>query len=464
MHTRRATLLLRLTFACGILLALPAQAMGEITLSGPASVSESAGTATYTVTCGGELLDILAVAVTADPGPAPAATEGDDYADPSLIPPIACVALTPSTHPVSVPIVNDGTDEGNENFSVTANTVPAQTVATTIVDDDPVASIDPAISVTEGDSGTSVANLTVTLASAAAQATTIAYATDRSSAQPGTDFARTSGNLVIPLGETTGTISVPIIGDTVPEATEGFFVNLLSTDNGSLSATQKQAVIGIFDNDQSPFPSVSLPKSASVEEGNTGTGNILFNVKLSSAATQRTEVAWKTASATANKADYEAANGTVVFKTGQTSKTISIDVKSDRRDEPDEAFTVKIQNPVSATLGRAASAGIIEDDDGPKMTIGKPRLRGERLVAKVGCPDSADGCLGKLVAKGAGMKLGRKRFDLDGGETKKLRLKLSDAAQEALAEKRRRAKLIATASDSTGDTRVTKRKARLPRL
>jgi len=107
---------------------------------------------------------------------------------------------------------------------------------------------------------------------------------------------------------------------------------------------------------------------------------------------------------------------------------------------------------------------VIEDDDGPKMKIGKPRLRGERLVAKVGCPGSADGCTGRLVARSGGLRLGRKRFDLDGGEAQKLRLKLSDAAQQALSERRRRAKLKATASDETGDKRVTTRRARLKRL
>ena len=154
-----------------------------------------------------------------------------------------------------------------------------------------------------------------------------------------------------------------------------------------------------------------------------------------------------------------------MFRLGQRSKTISIDVKGDRRDEPDEAFTVELRNAVAATLGaQKASVGVIEDDDGPKMRIGKPRLRGERLVAKVGCPGSADACTGKLVGRSGGLRLGRKRFDLDGGEAKKLKLKLSDRAQDALSEGRRRARLKATATDSTGDRRVTKRKVRLKRL
>ena len=50
MHTRLVTFVSRLTVACVILLALPAPAMAA-TLTGPASISENAGTATYTLTC-----------------------------------------------------------------------------------------------------------------------------------------------------------------------------------------------------------------------------------------------------------------------------------------------------------------------------------------------------------------------------------------------------------------------------
>ena len=67
------------------------------------------------------------------------------------------------------------------------------------------------------------------------------------------------------------------------------------------------------------------------------------------------------------------------------------------------------------------------------------------------CPESRRRCRGKLVGKAGKLRLGRKQFDLDGGEAKKLKLKLSDeGAQEALRSTRRRAKLKATASDSTG--------------
>ncbi len=463
-------MLLRLTVVCGILLALPAPAMAApMSITGPASVSEAAGVATYTVNCGTtglpplELPSVDVLTVSVANGPAPA-TQAADYGPHTQTLPHACVSA--STFTFDVPITNDGIDEGNENFTVTVSgpVSGAQNVTTTITDDDPIASIATVAFIVEGDSGTQAVELTVTLASAAVQTTTIPFETEDLSATAGPDYIATSGDLVFQSGEISKTISVPVVGDTTPETAEGFFVNLLSTDNGSLSATAKQAGIGIFDNDTSPLPTVSLVKTATVQEGDSGTGNILFNVTLSSPATERTEVGWKTTQWTATAADFEPANGKLVFQVGQRSKTVSVDVRGDRRDEPDEGFFVSVQNPVAATLGTKDSIGIIEDDDGPKMSIGKPKLRGKRLVTKVGCPDSADGCKGRLVGRSGKLNLGRKKFDLAKGEERILKLKLSRAAREALAERRRRAKLIATASDSTGDTRVSTRKTRLNRV
>ena len=98
------------------------------------------------------------------------------------------------------------------------------------------------------------------------------------------------------------------------------------------------------------------------------------------------------------------------------------------------------------------------------MNIGKPRVRGKRLVTTIGCPKSADGCKGTVETKVGKHALRTARFDLEKGQEKKVKQKLSRKARRALAKKRRRAKVTATAKDKTGDTSVTTRKTRLKRL
>ena len=470
MHTRRVTFIFRLIVMCGILLALPGQAMAAApAISGPDSIGEAGGKATYTVSCGETQVGPVSVANTGTllVSVTPDAT-APDHGDPAPAAVICLPGTTGTVATIDVPIVNDALDEGAEQFVVNANGALVGVVGpvalsktTTITDDDPIASIAPVAFILEGDSGTAMVDLAVTLSSAAAQATTIAFTTDDLTATAGEDYTSTSGNIVFQPGELTKTISVPVMGDTFPEGPEGFFVNLNSTDNGSLKTTGKQGGVGIVDNDKSPLPIVSMPKSVTVEEGTGGTTNILFSVNLSSAATERTEVKWKTAPFTADQADYESENGTVVFQKGQKTKTISVNVKGDKRDEPDEAFAVALTSAVAAALGQKGSFGVIEDDDGPKIGIGKPRVRGKNLVAKVSCPKSATRCRGKLVGKAGKLKLGRKQFDLQAGESKKLKLRMSTKARRKLSDHALKAKLLATAADASGDTRVTKRKARL---
>jgi hypothetical protein len=57
--------------------------------------------------------------------------------------------------------------------------------------------------------------------------------------------------------------------------------------------------------------------------------------------------------------------GTVSFATGETSKTITVNVAGDTTDEPDEGFTVTLSAPSGATLGTATATGVIRNDDTP---------------------------------------------------------------------------------------------------
>ncbi len=62
-------------------------------------------------------------------------------------------------------------------------------------------------------------------------------------------------------------------------------------------------------------------------------------------------------------ADFTAANGTVTFAPGETSKTIQVTVVGDAVYEPDETFTVGLSNPVNATIGSGSATGTIQNDD-----------------------------------------------------------------------------------------------------
>ena len=111
------------------------------------------------------------------------------------------------------------------------------------------------------------------------------------------------------------------------------------------------------------LPSVSIG-DASVTEGNAGTTPLSFPVMLSAASTQPVSVTYATVDGTATApSDYAAANGTLTFNPGETSKTISVNVVADLAIEQDEALTVTISGAQGATIAGASATGRITNDD-----------------------------------------------------------------------------------------------------
>lgn len=236
---------------------LPNLTINDVTLS-----EGNAGTANFTFTVslsapagpGGVTFDIA----TANGS----ATGGVDFTATSLTG--QTIPAGSSTYTFTVPVNGDLLNEPSETFfvnvtnAVNAVVVDGQGVGT-VVNDDPLPSLAiNDVSLTEGNSGTTNAVFTVTLSAASGQTVTVNYASaDGTAAQPG-DYTATSGTLTFTPGQTTRTITVPVIGETVPEANETFFVNLFGATNAIIVDNQG---LGTITNDDVPvtITPASLP-------------------------------------------------------------------------------------------------------------------------------------------------------------------------------------------------------------
>lgn len=119
----------------------------------------------------------------------------------------------------------------------------------------------------------------------------------------------------------------------------------------------------------SSSPPVASIANKSTLEGNTGTKQLKFPVTLSSAYTSAVKVKYKTLNNTAKAgSDYVAAEDSVIFKPGQTSKTVSITINGDTKAEPNETFYVKLYKPYNATVAEDTAIGKIRNDDGAALT------------------------------------------------------------------------------------------------
>ena len=103
----------------------------------------------------------------------------------------------------------------------------------------------------------------------------------------------------------------------------------------------------------------------SIAEGNTGQKTMNFVVKLNVKSTQTVTVDYTTHNGTATAgSDYVAKQGTLSFAPGVTSTNVSIIINCDKNKEPNETFTITLNNPVKATIADGTATGTITNDDG----------------------------------------------------------------------------------------------------
>jgi hypothetical protein len=104
--------------------------------------------------------------------------------------------------------------------------------------------------------------------------------------------------------------------------------------------------------------------NALVVEGDRGRSQLQFTVSRSGSGEGTVTVSYRTVAGTAlAKSDYNAASGTLIFQPGVWNQTITITVKTDRRREPDETFTVELLNTFGGTVSDAVATGTILNDD-----------------------------------------------------------------------------------------------------
>jgi hypothetical protein len=147
----------------------------------------------------------------------------------------------------------DVTDEGNETFSVALSNplggvtiTDGNAVATITNDDSPPALSIGDVALIEGNSGVTYMVFTVSLSKAAVGTVTVDYQTAPGSAADGSDYLGISGQVSIPAGQLSRTISVPIIGDTNPENAETLNVYLNNPVGAGMS---DGAAVGTITND-----------------------------------------------------------------------------------------------------------------------------------------------------------------------------------------------------------------------
>ena len=333
----------------------------------PASVNEDGATnLIYTVTRDTNLVTATTVNITTSGS----ATSGTDYSGGVAT---ATIPANGTTATITIDPSLDSTVESDETVILTVATgagytvgTPASATGTILNDDLPSASIAVAPASVAEDG---VPNLvyTVTLDQPALTPTSINFTT-AGTATSSTDYAAVTSPLVIPTGNTTGTITVNPTADTTIEADETVIL-MLAAGAGYTIGTPANATGTILNDD---LPNLTI-NDVSLNEGSAGTSNATFTVSLSAPAGPggvSFDIATANGTATAGS-DYAAKSlSGQTISAGSSTYTFTVLVNGDTLNEPNETFFVNVSNVMGAIVVDGQALGTITNDDSvPALSI-----------------------------------------------------------------------------------------------
>ncbi len=272
---------------------------------------------------------------------------------------------------ISLEILPDLLDEADETFRVSLSSPVGAAIidheaTVTVADDDALPSLSVAdVTVAEGTGSQTSAVFAVTLSAASGRAVSVHYATQPGTAQADLDYLPpVPGTLTFPAGTTSLTVTVPVVGDGLPEGTETFSLALSLAENAALA--DAVAIATVEDDDGTPVLSIA---GTSVQEGDSGTVSAELTLSLNAVSGSAVTVQYATESGTANEDDYVPSAGTATIPAGSLSTTVTVQVDGDEENETDETFLVRLSGPVGATLGNVEGTVTILDDDLPRISV-----------------------------------------------------------------------------------------------
>ena len=320
-----------------------------------------------------------------------------------------------TTQTVNLPIVDDAFFEGSETLSLSLGlsdptsgaSLGAQTTATlTILDNDApqqgaLAFSAPTFTVNED--GTAVAAVTVTrTGGSSGEVSADLLLTDGTARAVNGDYTPTPIKVTFANGDAAPkVVTIPVLNDSVVEATETLNLTLANVTGGATLGGQKAAILSIVDDDvQLNFGSSNY----TVREDGTVLANIIVTRSGSSTGAVSATLAFTdgtakgcTCAASSVNNDFHNAPFTITLAEGETSKVVPVElaslggtnairIRDDAKAEGNEFFTISLTNPTDgATIGSQGSANVTILDNDVELAFSAPEFRikenGEAITA-----------------------------------------------------------------------------------
>ena len=257
----------------------------------------------------------------------------------------------------SVTLTLTGTDDSD----VTVDTSNDTAIVTIMDDDTALASIiaNDLVADESGDTGQFI----VTLSNASDRDTIVNYVVT-GTAVDGDDFVSLAGSVTVLAGQTTATIDLTAIDDSIVEGGESVVVSLVSTDDADvgIDTGANTATVTIEDNDAAEL---TIASTSDASEPST---NGQFTVTLSAVSATDTVVNYIVGGDATAGDDYVALSGTITILAGATTGVIDVNAIDDTVIEDIESVSVTLDSVTAGdadiTIGAANSAIVqITDND-----------------------------------------------------------------------------------------------------
>ncbi|MGI9251864.1 MAG: Calx-beta domain-containing protein, partial [Pseudohongiellaceae bacterium] len=261
-----------------------------------------------------------------------------------------------------------------DNFgSYTLGTPHQLTITVTDDDEPPGVSVNNATVSEKTQAPQTTLVIPITLSLPSGFTTTIDYATSDGTATnngttpAGNDYTQATGSLTFAPGETSKSVTLTILDDTLGEGDETFTLHLSNPTR--LTLGNSAATITITDNETTPTLN-TYPAHAN--EGET----LAFILTLSPPSARTVTLTYATSDGTATAgSDYTHSSGNLTFQPGESTITIPVPTLTDTSTEPyRETFTLHFSNWMQTNLNATASVsngitGTVFDRNAPTATL-----------------------------------------------------------------------------------------------
>jgi V8-like Glu-specific endopeptidase len=207
------------------------------------------------------------------------------------------------------------------------------------------------IAIAEGNEGSTLATFVVNLSSPSTQNIAIDYATRSRNAIAGKDFTANIGELIIAAGQTTGTISIDILGNTQATGDKQLLLDL-STSSGATFAngkTKDTAGLNIQDDDTAIGISLTADRTSFFEGNLNSPASVVITIDRFGNLNGSDTIGYQIIPTgdrpvAANDFVNGFTPGQITFAPGEYSKTLEIPIFLDLDIEGDESFALKLSS------------------------------------------------------------------------------------------------------------------------